>query len=157
MARRMTILAQGRVRDAGSYVRAVHGASMMTILCAYLLSPAATAQVMSDPTRPPAELQSTETGDNTAAPVLQSVMISPAARTAIIGGQTVKLGGKFGDARVIRITENEVVLRSQSGTETLKLYPAVNITPVKPAPVPHARPGQKKKRAPPANTRGKQG
>ena len=117
----------------------------------------ATAQIFTDPTRPPAWLPSTEAGDNAAAaPVLQSVMISSAARSAIIGGESVKLGGKYGDARVIRITESEVVLRSASGTETLKMYPAVTISPVKPAPAAGAKPAQKK-RGPATNTRGKQG
>ena len=118
---------------------------------------AAAAQGLTDPTRPPAAFVSPETGDSAAAaPVLQSVMISSAARTAIIGGETVKLGGKYGDARVIRITENEVVLRSASGTETLKMYPGVTIKPVKTAPAPGAKPVQKKRR-PATNTRGKQG
>ena len=76
----------------------------------------AAAQLLADPTRPPAGLSSAEPGDGAvAAPVLQSVMISSAARTAIIGGQTVNLGGTYGDARVVRITESEVVLRSASG------------------------------------------
>jgi MSHA biogenesis protein MshK len=117
----------------------------------------AAAQQMTDPTRPPAGLLSSETGDNSAAePVLQSVMISSAARTAIIGGETVKLGGMYGDARVIRITESEVVLRSASGTETLKMYPGVTIRPVKTVPAAGAKPAQKKRR-PATNTRGKQG
>lgn len=117
----------------------------------------AAAQILTDPTRPPAGLLSAEPGDSTAAaPVLQSVMISSAARTAIIGGETVKLGGRYGDARVIRITESEVVLRSASGTETLKMYPGVTINPVKTAPAAGAKPAQKKRR-PAHNTRGKQG
>jgi hypothetical protein len=35
----------------------------------------------------------------------------------------VRLGGKFGDGRVVRITESEVVIRSGEGTATLKLLP----------------------------------
>ena len=117
----------------------------------------AAAQLLTDPTRPPPALSSAEPGDSAeAAPVLQSVMISSAARTAIIGGQAVKLGGTYGDARVVKITESEVVLRSASGTETLKLYPGVTIDPVKSAPVAGAKPAQKKRR-PATTTRGKQG
>ena len=113
--------------------------------------------ILTDPTRPPAGLQSAEAGDNkVAGPVLQSVMISSAARTAIIGGEMVKLGGKYGDARVIKITESEVVLRSASGTETLKMYPAITLEPVRPAPAASVKPSPKK-RVPAANTRGKQG
>ena len=155
----MTTMAQGGGQSADSVasIRIIHSALLLLILCVSPWSRAATAQTLSDPTRPPIGLQPTEAGDNTlAAPVLQSVMISSAARTAIIGGETVKLGGKYGDARVIRITESEVVLRSASGTETLKMYPAVTINPVKPAPAAGAKPAQKKHR-PVAKTRGKQG
>jgi MSHA biogenesis protein MshK len=94
------------------------------------------AQILNDPTRPAAGIYSTDSTDGAAiGPVLQSVMITPTARSAIIGGETVKLGGKYGDARVIRITESEVVLRSATGTDTLKMYPGVEMKPIKP-PVP---------------------
>jgi MSHA biogenesis protein MshK len=117
----------------------------------------AAAQILTDPTRPSVGLASTDAGDDAAAaPVLQSVMISAAARTAIIGGETVRLGGKYGDARVVKITETEVVLRTTSGTETLKRYPAVTINPVQPAPPAGAKPAQKK-RPPATNQRGKDG
>lgn len=115
------------------------------------------AQVLNDPTRPPAGISSTDSGDSAAGgPVLQSVMITPTTRTAIIGGETVKLGGKYGDARVIKITESEVVLRSATGTETLRMYPDVTMKPVKPTPAVSAKP-VKKSRRPAADTGGKQG
>jgi len=95
--------------------------------------PGAMAQVMIDPTRPPPGVYAPESAEKaTGAPVLQSVMITPTARTAIIGGEEVKLGAKFGDARVIKITETEVVLRTTGGTETLKMYPGVEIKAVQP-------------------------
>ncbi len=105
-------------------------------LAAALLScciaiPCAVAQILTDPTRPAQGAYTAESTDNAAVgPVLQSVMITPTARTAIIGGQAVKLGAKYGDARIIKITEGEVVLRSSSGTETLKMYPGVDMKPV---------------------------
>ena len=93
------------------------------------------AQVLNDPTRPP-PVFSNPPGDTGAAagPLLQSVMISPAGRSAIIGGEIVKLGGKYGDARVVKITANEVVLRSANGTEILRMYPEVNMKAVRHAP-----------------------
>ena len=99
---------------------------------------AACAQGMNDPTRPPAGIYLTEGATGaTSGPRLQSVMITPGERSAIIDGERVRLGGKYGDARVIRITESEVVLRSSGGTETLKMYPEVEMKAVKPAaPVP---------------------
>ena len=83
------------------------------------------AQNMNDPTRPP---NATPEGASEQArvPVLQSVMITPHGRAAIINGERVELGGKFGDARVLKITETEVVLRSAGRTEVLKLYPNVD-------------------------------
>jgi MSHA biogenesis protein MshK len=60
------------------------------------------------------------------APVLQSVLITPTHRAAIINGQRVELGGRYGEARVLKITETEVVLRSVAGTEVLKMYPNVD-------------------------------
>ncbi len=95
-------------------------------------SPCALAQTLADPTRPPAGVYAGESADKAAVgPVLQSVIITPTTRTAIIGGEAVKLGAKYGDARVTRITEGEVVLRSSSGTETLKMYPGVDMKTAK--------------------------
>jgi MSHA biogenesis protein MshK len=83
------------------------------------------AQSMNDPTRPPNATPEGESGQ-ARVPVLQSVMITPHGRAAIINGERVELGGKFGDARVLKITETEVVLRSAGRTEVLKLYPNVD-------------------------------
>jgi MSHA biogenesis protein MshK len=94
-----------------------------------------TAQVLRDPMRPPAEIDApaAATSAPSAAPLLQSVMIGAADRWAIIGGERVALGGRYGDARVVAITESEVVLRSAAGTRTLKMYPGIVMTQVKPA------------------------
>lgn len=79
-----------------------------------------------DPTRPP----STAAGEpgEPRRPVVQSIIIKGASRTAIIDGERVELNGKFRDAQVARITESEVVLRSAGGVETLKMYPDVEKT-----------------------------
>jgi MSHA biogenesis protein MshK len=109
-------------------------ALMPAMLLAMLMQPRAdaTAQALTDPTRPPGMLESESGNVPNAAPVLQSVMISPSARTAIIGGETVRLGGRYGEARVVKITEGEVVLRTAGGTEILKMYPGVELSPPKP-------------------------
>ena len=111
---------------------------------------AVVAQVTNDPTRPPAALLSTTPGGDTQAggTLLQSVMITPTGRSAIIGGESVKQGGKYGDARVVRITETEVVLRSSTGTETLRLYPGVEMKPVVTAPPARHKSATKKRRSP---------
>jgi MSHA biogenesis protein MshK len=88
----------------------------------------ADAQELRDPTRPPALFESDggqRTSSASAGPVLQSVLISPTRRIAMIDGQALKPGDKFGDARVVKITENEVVLRNGQEVQTLKLFPQV--------------------------------
>jgi MSHA biogenesis protein MshK len=109
-------------------------AALMMAMPAYSRADAA-AQAMSDPTRPSGAVASAIGDGAPAAPLLQSVMITPTARLAIIGGETVHVGGKYGEARVVRITESTVVLRTAGGAETLRMYPGVELTVPKP-PVP---------------------
>jgi MSHA biogenesis protein MshK len=88
------------------------------------------AQVMNDPTRPPATIDSgpgeVDAGDGSR---LQSVMIWPSGRAAIINGVMVKQGEKYGDAVLVRVEESEVVLRRGAESQVLKLYPAVEKRP----------------------------
>lgn len=91
-------------------------------------SNALAAPLLADPTRPPASFA--QQGDNasvdpTGKPVLQSVIISPARKVAVISGQTLRLGDRFGDARLVKITETEVVLRAGNEYQSLKLYPQI--------------------------------
>ncbi|MFH1816973.1 MAG: MSHA biogenesis protein MshK [Pseudomonadota bacterium] len=46
-------------------------------------------------------------------------------RLAVIGGQEVAVGGRYQGARVVRITESEVVLRRGADVTVLELYPHV--------------------------------
>lgn len=98
-----------------------------------LVAGTAAAQSLPDPTRPPGALASAsdvEATDGAAsAPLLQSIIISAGRRLAIIAGHTVKPGDKFGDAKVVRITENEVVLRNGNDLQTLKLFPNIEKQP----------------------------
>jgi MSHA biogenesis protein MshK len=82
------------------------------------------AQNLPDPTKPPAGLMQAEVGMETSSgPVLQSILISPQRKIAIIDGQTVQLNGKFGNQTLVRITESEVVLKSGRQLQTLSLHP----------------------------------
>jgi MSHA biogenesis protein MshK len=81
------------------------------------------AQGLSDPTRPPLELMTGGTGDAPAS-LLQSVLMSGGRKLAVINGQVVPLGGKYGEARLVRIEPTEVTLQSGQATEVLKLYPS---------------------------------
>ena len=100
--------------------------------CGSALLPAATAaaEVLADPTRPPA-IMSMPAGTSAEAaqrPVLQSIIITPHGRSAIIDDERVELHGRFRDAQVAQITETEVVLRSKTGIETLRMYPGIEKT-----------------------------
>jgi MSHA biogenesis protein MshK len=132
----------------------------LSVLLALLFAPAmAVAQVLNDPTRPATggAAVSDAFGEPGAAAtaLLQSVMITPTERSAIIGGERVKLGGKFGEARVVKITESEVVLHSVNGSEILRMYPNVSMKTVEPEQPAGKKPAAKSRR-PAAATREKQ-
>ncbi len=94
---------------------------------------AAWAQALPDPTRPPAAWLAAQPkaagapsgADVESVPQLQSLLIGPSRRYAIIDGQLVGVGDMFNDARVVAVRSTEVVLRSERGTQTLKLFPDV--------------------------------
>lgn len=80
-----------------------------------------------DPTRPPmVALESAEAESaKPAGPRLQSVLISPSRRVAVISGSTVVQGGRYGSATVAEITEGSVLLRYTDRRETLHLISGV--------------------------------
>ena len=87
------------------------------------------AQALPDPTRPAIAGSGYDAslayGAQQEGPVLQSVMLSPRRKSAIISGVKVDLGGKYADAKLIRISEGEVVLQRGGELQTLKLFPGV--------------------------------
>ena len=96
----------------------------------------AQGSALSDPTRPPgasAGLGGVQ-DEGPAGRQLQSVLLAGRRKLAIIDGVTVPLGGMVGEARVVKISETEVTLKTGDETEVLKLYPAVDKRPVKRAP-----------------------
>lgn len=94
-----------------------------------LLAGSAHGAPFADPTRPPDAAPAEAAPGISAGARLESVLIAPDRRVAVIGGQQVRLGEKFRDGRVVRITESEVVIRTAEGTETLKLFPEVDKRP----------------------------
>lgn len=95
---------------------------------ALMLLAAAAAQgadPLPDPTRPPEGWTSSGAAAETGAETgrrLQTVILPRRGKpVAVIGGQRVSLGEKYGDAKVVKITEKEVVLQGPEGRETLKL------------------------------------
>lgn len=101
---------------------------LWVIVPAALVLPAHAAQALRDPMRPPPGFAATDNARprSVEEPVLQSVMISPGRRAAIISGEVVRLGEKFGGARLVRVSEQEVVLQYGTDARVLKLYPAVD-------------------------------
>jgi MSHA biogenesis protein MshK len=110
-------------------------AQRLRLLAAALGMIAATAatagESLPDPTRPPIDLQGGVVDAGAAAgPRIRMIRISPTRRSAIVDGQEVMVGSRVGDARVVKITEDAVVLRGPAGTETLKLFANVDKRPV---------------------------
>jgi MSHA biogenesis protein MshK len=110
-------------------------ATGMRILLAWLILGAwqiASADALPDPTRPSIDLGSGSAVD--VAPVeaatshgLQSIIISPQHRAAIINGQMVQQGDKFGDATLLEVREGSVVLQNARGQRVMELFPKVSI------------------------------
>jgi MSHA biogenesis protein MshK len=98
-----------------------------------ILHTQAQAQALADPTRPPAETMPAQAAGQPNAspvssePVLQSILTPHTGKgraRAIIDGQTVFVGDKFGDAVVAEIGGNEVVLRANGKRRVLELFPS---------------------------------
>ncbi len=94
----------------------------------YLLFPfialllAGNAYALNDPTRPtdPALYFG---GGNAGGWTLQSILFSDDRRIAIINGKRVQEGDRIGSARVARIQDSQVVLKTRGRTLKLKLRP----------------------------------
>jgi MSHA biogenesis protein MshK len=103
-------------------------AQRLMLVLALATASGAFAQVLSDPTRPPSFSPATENPRNEASR-LQSVLISPGRKLAVIDGRTVKLGERVGDARVVAIAPAQVILQRGAEYQTLKLHPGVEKKP----------------------------
>jgi MSHA biogenesis protein MshK len=103
--------------------------ALAALLAGSSASQAALAQALGDPMRPPATPGPASAEGSkepaTAAARLQSVLISPGRRVAVIDGRVLQLGERIGDAKLVAISESQVVLQRPSGRETLKLNPIV--------------------------------
>lgn len=99
---------------------------MRMILAAGLALPLA-AGALQDPTAPPAVVAPGEAAGSGIP--LTAIKQVGNRRIAIIGGQEIAVGGRYQGARVVRITESEVVLRRDGDTTVHKLYPQVDKRP----------------------------
>jgi|KBSSwiStaDraftv2_1062776.scaffolds.fasta_scaffold132137_3 MSHA biogenesis protein MshK len=101
----------------------------LAVLFAVMLSAMARGEGLTDPTRPPAGFDVTANSAKSAdaapaALVLESVLIHPDSRSAIISGERLTLGQKIRGLRLVRIADTEVVLLDGGERRTLKLYPS---------------------------------
>jgi MSHA biogenesis protein MshK len=101
----------------------------LAALLAVTLSAPACAEGLTDPTRPPSGFDVTASGAKSAeaapaALVLESVLIHPDSRIAIISGERLALGQKIRGLRLVKIADTEVVLLDGGERRTLKLYPS---------------------------------
>ena len=103
-----------------------------------MLPGATLAEALPDPTKPPAEVAAPAAAASSASG-LQSVLIAPRRRAAIINGQTVELGEKYGEARLVEVSERGVVLRGPQGRQVLTLFPGVEMKQAVPAAKPAAK------------------
>ncbi len=85
------------------------------------------AEALPDPTRPPAEISTQTQAVPPKEPGLQSVYISPIRRAAIINGQTVELGERVGNSRLVEVSESGIVLEGAQGRRTMALFPGVEL------------------------------
>lgn len=107
-----------------------HATLWMMATAALLAIAGAQAQALSDPTRPPAATAGAPTsGEEAPGTQLQSILLSSGRKVAVINGNMVPLGGMVGEAKVVRISETEVVLKKGDETEVLKLFPGVDKQP----------------------------
>lgn len=108
---------------AGGLMR--HTSIMLVLVCMAAAS-TAVAQALRDPTRPPA---GSEKGIGSKPEhsgwILQSVLISPERRYAIINGEVVAIGGAIAGAELVAIVEGRVTLRTQDGLRIVRLFPDV--------------------------------
>ena len=128
------VVGMNPLRNRGSLMPALASGVLSMLALAAL---AAGDVMLPDPTRPPDSmigLSITGVPLAPAEPRLQSVMIGAGGRSAIIDGRQYKVGDKVGDARLVRISESEVVLINSGGRQTMRLFPSVKkaLTPQEP-------------------------
>jgi len=80
------------------------------------------AQGLSDPTRPP-WIGGAHASEPTS--TAQVVIVSKDRSQVTINGQIVSLGGRYGNATLVRITDEEIVLERPKGTETIRFYSSI--------------------------------
>lgn len=108
---------------AGRLIRPVTALLVLACVAGASLS---AAQTLRDPTRPPAVGGKGEASKSEPSGwVLQSVLISPERRYAIINGEIVQIGGSIAGAELIAVAAERVTLRTRQGLRVVRLFPDV--------------------------------
>ncbi len=92
------------------------------LICLSVAMPSG-AQALSDPTRPPipAGVPVAATRNAASGPLLQSILLSPSRRLALIDGRMVRVGDRVGNAQVVAIDFDSVKLRRGDSISVMKL------------------------------------
>ncbi len=109
---------------AGGVMRLV---PLLAALAGVGAQPLSAAQDLRDPTRPPAIARTAGAtgGIDSSGWNLQSVLIAPERRYAIINGAVVQLGGAIAGAVLVAVAEASVTLRTREGLRIVHLFPRV--------------------------------
>lgn len=95
-----------------------------------LVAGPAWSQGLADPTRPPAALAA-DPGPTAPTTGLQFILRRQGMKpAAVINGALVELGGRVGDACLVAVNEDSVVLQSDTGRDVLRLTPGAEKKPV---------------------------
>ena len=98
---------------------------LLAVICTAAAS-TVVAQALRDPTRPRAASAKEMTGrTGQSGWILQSVLISPERRYAIINGEVVAVGGSIAGAELVAVAAERVTLRTAEGLRVVHLYPDV--------------------------------
>jgi hypothetical protein len=87
------------------------------------------AEGLPDPTRPPPVLRDDAEhagGRQGAGLVLQSVLLAPERKAAVISGKLVMPGARVSGLTLVRLTETEATLAGPEGLVRLHLHPGVS-------------------------------
>jgi MSHA biogenesis protein MshK len=106
--------------------RLKRGRSILASVLCMAVASTAVAQALRDPTRPAAGSSRAAAGKTGQSGwVLQSVLISPERRYAIINGEVVAVGESISGAQLIAVAAERVTLRTREGLRVLQLFPDV--------------------------------
>ncbi len=89
------------------------------------------AQTVHDPMRPPYRVAAQLSDAPAQQAVLQSTIVSPRNRSAVISGKRYAIGDKVGDETLTAITNGRVTLNGPNGARDLRLNSSRIKTPVK--------------------------